>query len=77
VACPPATEKKNVPAPALQQEIGQSVQTLHIKSQPLDNILRVVTVAQQIMTELSGAVSEEDKIVNHYILLNLMKQKGI
>jgi hypothetical protein len=26
-------------------------------------MLRVVTVVQQIMTEFSGAVSEEDKIV--------------
>jgi hypothetical protein len=39
--------------------------------------MRVVTVVQQIMTELSGAVSEEDKlsaITN--IVFNLMKQNG-
>jgi hypothetical protein len=37
----------------------------------------VVTVVQQIMTEFSGAVSEEDKIVAiTKIVLNLMKQDG-
>jgi hypothetical protein len=40
-------------------------------------MLRVVTVVQQIMTEFSGAVSEEDKIVAiTKIVLNLMKQNG-
>jgi hypothetical protein len=38
-------------------------------------MMRVVTVVQQIMTELSGAVSEEDKIVAiTKIVSNLMKQ---
>jgi hypothetical protein len=40
-------------------------------------MLRVVTVVQQIVTEFSGAVSEEDKIVAiTKIVLNLMKQDG-
>jgi hypothetical protein len=40
-------------------------------------MLRVVTVVQKIMTEFSGAVSEEDKIVAiTKIVLNLMKQDG-
>jgi hypothetical protein len=38
-------------------------------------MLPVVTVLQQIMTEFSGAVSEEDKIVSiTKIVLNLMEQ---
>jgi hypothetical protein len=37
-------------------------------------MVRVVTVVQQIMTELSGSVSEEEKIVPiTKIVLNLMK----
>jgi hypothetical protein len=37
----------------------------------------VVTDVQQIMTQFSGAVSEEDKIVAiTKIVLNLMKQDG-
>jgi hypothetical protein len=40
-------------------------------------MMRVVTVVQQIMTELSGAVSEEDKLLaNADIVFNLMKQNG-
>jgi hypothetical protein len=40
-------------------------------------MLRVVTVVQQIMTEINGAVSEEEKIVAiTKIVLNLMKQDG-
>jgi hypothetical protein len=70
VACPPAIRKQNVPAPAPQQETCQSVQAPIVNSQPLDNMLRVVTVVQQIMTE-------EDKIVAiTKIVLNLMKQNG-
>jgi hypothetical protein len=43
----------------------------------MDNMLRAITVVQQIMTELSGAVSEEDKIVAiTKTVLNLMKQNG-
>jgi hypothetical protein len=46
-------------------------------SQPLDNMLRVVTVIQQIMTEVSGAMSQEEKIVTiTKIVLNLVNQNG-
>jgi hypothetical protein len=59
------------------KKTGQSVQTPHENSQPLDSMLRVVTVVQQITTEFNGAVSEEDKIVAiTKIVLNLMKQNG-
>jgi hypothetical protein len=38
-------------------------------------MLRIVTVVQQFMTELNGAVSEEQKIeAITKIILNLMKQ---
>jgi hypothetical protein len=70
-------EKQRVPTSAPQQKKGQSVQSPHVNSQPLDNILRVVIVVQRIMTEFNGAVSEEDKImVITKIVLNLMKQNG-
>jgi hypothetical protein len=40
-------------------------------------MLKVTTVVQQIITELSGAVSEKDKImVITKIVLNLMKPYG-
>jgi hypothetical protein len=56
-----------VPAPLHQQKqhaAGQSVGAPNVNSLPLDNdMLRTVTVVQQFMTEISGAVSEEEKIV--------------
>jgi hypothetical protein len=71
----PATEKKSVPAPAEPQRSGQSVCGQNVNSQHLDSMMRVVTVIQQIMTEYSGAVSEEDKIMAiTKIVLNLTKQ---
>jgi hypothetical protein len=77
VNSPHATGIKNIPAPALQQITGQSVQAPLVNSQALDNMLRVVTVVQQIMTEVSGALSEEEKIVAiTIIVLKLMNQKG-
>jgi hypothetical protein len=45
--------------------------------QSFDNMLRVVTLVQQIKTEFDGALSEEDKIVAiTKIVLNLMKSNG-
>jgi hypothetical protein len=77
VTSPPATGIKNIPASALQQLTGQSVQAPLVNSQPLDNMLRVVNVVQQIMTKVSGALSEEDKIVViTKIVLKLMNQNG-
>jgi hypothetical protein len=46
----------NPPSFGHQQKSGESVQTPTVNSQPLDNILRVVTVVELIMTELNGAV---------------------
>jgi hypothetical protein len=43
------------------QETGQSVPANNVSSLPLDNMFRVVSAVQQIMTELSGDVSEEIK----------------
>jgi hypothetical protein len=74
VAAPGAVK----PTPQQRQlPTGQSVRAQNVNSEPLDNMLRVVTVVQQIMTEFNGAVSEEDKIVAiTKIVLNLMKQNG-
>jgi hypothetical protein len=75
VALPPAAKKTSIPTPVQEQEAGQSVRAIIVTSQPLDNMLREVTVVQQIMTEFNGAVSEEDRIeAITKILLNLMKQ---
>jgi hypothetical protein len=61
----------------LQQTTGQSVQAPLVNSQPLYNVLRVVTVVQQIMTEVSDDLSEEEKIVAIIkIVLKLMNQNG-
>jgi hypothetical protein len=60
-----------------QQHTGQSVQGNSPSGSNLDNMFRVVTAVQQIMTEFSGAVSEEQKILAiTKIVLNLMKQNG-
>jgi hypothetical protein len=77
VANPSSARKPNVPSPEQQQETGQSVRTAIVNSQPLDIMVRLVTVVQQIMTEFNGAVSDKDNIVViAKIVLNLMKQKG-
>jgi hypothetical protein len=79
VAAPGAVEQ-SVPAPTPQQRqqpTGQSVPAQNVNNEHLDNMLRVVTIVQQIMTEFNGAVSEEEKIVAiTKIVLNLMKQNG-
>jgi hypothetical protein len=76
VAPPPTTARQKIRAPILQQT-GQSVQAPLLSSQPIDNMLRVVTVVQQIMTEVSGAQSQEEQIVViTKIVLKLMNQKG-
>jgi hypothetical protein len=71
------TEKKSLPAPEEPKKSGQSFRAQNVNSQPLDNMLQVVTIVEQIMTKLSGAVSEEENIVAFTkIVLNLMKQSG-
>ena len=74
---PPTTRRQTAPAPALQKETGQSIQAPHASSPSLDNMLRVVTIVQQIMTEVSGAVTEDEKVLAiTKIVLKLMKQDG-
>jgi hypothetical protein len=59
-----------------QQERGHSVtRAPNINSLPLDNTLRTLTVVQQIMTEFSGAESEEARaMVIAKLVLYLMKK---
>jgi hypothetical protein len=61
----PPVVTKEAPAPTehQQQNAGQPVQASNVSSVALDNKFRIATVVQQIMTEFSGAVSEEEKIV--------------
>jgi hypothetical protein len=77
MADPSSAEKPNISSFEQQQETGQPVRTAILNSQPLDSMLRVVTVVQKIITEFNGAVSDWDKIVAiTKIVLNLMKQNG-
>jgi hypothetical protein len=60
-----------------QQKTSQSVQASNVNSVSLDNMFRVATIVQQIMTEFSVGASEEDTIVAiTKIVLSLMKQNG-
>jgi hypothetical protein len=60
-----------------QQETGQSVPAPSVSSEPEDNMMRVVTVVWQIMTELKGAVSEKAKIMDiTKTVFNLMQEDG-
>jgi hypothetical protein len=73
---PPPTTRQNIRAPTLQPT-GQSVQAPLVSSQPFKNMLKVVTVVQRIMTEVSGALSQEEQIVAiTKIVLKLMNQNG-
>jgi hypothetical protein len=75
-AAEPAAEVKTTSPRAPHQKPGQSVPAPTVNSQPL-HVVRVVTVVQQIMTELTGAVSEEEKIMAiTRIVFNLMKRNG-
>jgi hypothetical protein len=77
VAVPPAARKSSVLAPVQGQEAGQSVQAPNVSSHPSDNMLKVVTVVQQIMTKVSGALSQQEKIMAiTKIVFNLMNQDG-
>jgi hypothetical protein len=73
------TEPAKMTAPLITpkaQVTGQSVQTSSATTSSLD-MFKVAAIVQQIMTELNGAVSEENKIVAiTKIVLNLMKQNG-
>jgi hypothetical protein len=54
-----AAEQTRGPPPAVQQakQAGQSVQTSNVNSVSLDDMFKVATVVQQIITELNGAIS--------------------
>jgi hypothetical protein len=62
VADPVTKMQSRKPAPGQHQPSGQSVPAPTVNSQPFD-MVRVVSVVRQIITELSGAVSEDDTIV--------------
>jgi hypothetical protein len=74
---PPEAKKSSAPAHVQERQTGQSVQVPLVNSLPLDNMLRVVTVVQQITTEVSGAMSEVVKIVAiTKIVLKFMNQNS-
>jgi hypothetical protein len=57
------------------QEAGQSAPAHIVNSLPLDNMVRVVTVVQQFMTEYNDALSKEAKIqAISRIVLTLLEQ---
>jgi hypothetical protein len=60
VADPPVGKNLSNPA-SVHKKSGQSVRPTTVSSQPLNNMLRVVTVVQQFMTDFNDAVSEEEK----------------
>jgi hypothetical protein len=60
-----------------QQNAGQSAQASNGNSASLDNMFRVASVVQQIMTGLNDAMSEEQKIVAiTKIAMKLMNSNG-
>jgi hypothetical protein len=60
-----------------QQEIQKTRLSVQAPSSSNSDMLKVTNVVQQIMTELSEAVSEKDKLmVSIRMVLNLMKQNG-
>jgi hypothetical protein len=61
---PAGVEQPRVPPQAqqrLQNHTGQSAQASNVSSASLDNMFKVATVVQQIMTGLNDAASEEKK----------------
>jgi hypothetical protein len=67
VAGPAAIEKTNAPPPERQHNTGLSAQVSNVNSLPLDNMLRAITVVQQIMTGFSDACCVKARqITGHY-----------
>jgi hypothetical protein len=67
----PTTEQRH------HKHSGQSAQAPNVNSASLDNMFRVATAVQQIMTGLNDAVSEEEKILAiTKIVLKLMNSNG-
>jgi hypothetical protein len=60
-----------------QQEFQKTGLSLQVPSSSNSDTLKVATVVHPIMTELSEAVSEKDKIITvTKMALNFMKQNG-
>jgi hypothetical protein len=60
-----------------QKAAGQSAPAQIVNSLPLNNIVRVVTVVQQFMTEHNDAMPKEAKIQAIYkLVLTLLEQKN-
>jgi hypothetical protein len=80
-ACATTVDEMSPPAPLRhnqQQVVSQSDQAPNANSSSVNNMFKVVaTIFQQIMTELNGNESEEDRImVIAKIVLKLMKRNG-
>jgi hypothetical protein len=59
------------------QEIQRTGLSVQAPSSTKNDSFKIATVVQQIMTELSEAVSEKDKLmINTKMVLNVMKQNG-
>jgi hypothetical protein len=75
----PDTMKPRVFVPSHQNEqqaTGQSVGASNVNSLPLDNMLRILIVVQQIMTEFNDVSEEAKTLTITKIVLNLMKKNG-
>jgi hypothetical protein len=59
---------KTVMSRTEQHDNGQSVRDPPVDIKPMDNMLKVISVVQHIITELGGAVLEEAKI---FVIRNL------
>jgi hypothetical protein len=73
----PAGRSGVLPSTQQQQSVKETGQSVQESSPLLSDMFKVATLVQQIMRELNGAVSEEDKIVAiTKIVLQLMKHDG-
>jgi transcriptional regulator NrdR family protein len=74
----PATDGKKFRPSVQQQQLREKLQTglsVQAPSSSVSDMLKIASVVQQIMTELNGALSEENKIVIiTKMVLNLIKQ---
>jgi hypothetical protein len=75
-------EKQKEPAGPQKQQVtnkasGQSVQANVVNNNAMDDMYVAFTRVQQIMTELSGAASEEEKVsIITKAVFNLLKHNG-
>jgi hypothetical protein len=74
-AAPATVDQPRVQTSSKWQKADQSAPAQIVNSSPLDNMVRVVTVVQQFMTEYNGAASKEAKIqAISKIALSLLEQ---